>query len=237
MTSVLFSYDGYADAVYVAGETKDPGRALPRALFSALAVITALYLLANATFLHVLGVQGLAASRFPALDVVRRAFGDAGGVLLQVIAVVVLLGSVNAYFLSGPRIARILAEEGLAVPVLGRVGTTGSSVASIALVAVLAMVFALTNKVQQLFDITVPIMATTTALVAVGLLVQRRRAPERPRPFRVRAAPLVVGLQVLLGGALLWSFLANNAWAIAIDAGALAVGVATYEVVKRRSAA
>lgn len=234
MTSVIFSYDGYADAVYVAGETKDPGRALPRALFTALAVITGIYLLANATFVHVLGVQGLATSKFPALDVVQRAFGDGGGVLLQVIAIVVLLGSVNAYFLSGPRIARILAEEGLAMPVLGRVGASGSSIASILLIAALAMGFALTNKLQQLFDITVPIMAATTALVAAGLLVQRHRAPDRPRPFRVPAAPLVVGLQVLIGMALLASFLASNAYAIAIDVGALAVGAVAYEVVKRR---
>jgi APA family basic amino acid/polyamine antiporter len=235
MVSVIFSYDGYADAVYVAGETKDPGRALPRALFTALLTITGLYLLANATFLHVLGVQGLAASKFPALDVARAAFGEAGGTVLTAIAVVVLLGAVNAYFLTGPRIARVLAEEGLAMPLLGRVSDAGSPVAATIGIVVMAVLFVLTNTFNDLLAVTVPIISVTTALVAVGLLVQRRRAPDRPRPFRVPAAWFVVGLQVVIGMVLLAGYLVDNPKALAIDAAALAVGVGVYFVVRRRT--
>lgn len=234
MREVIFSYDGYADVVYVAGETRDPGRALPRALFTALATITGLYLLANATFVHVLGVQGLAASKFPALDVARAAFGDAGGIVLTIVAAVVLLGAVNAYFLTGPRIARILAEEGLALPVLGRVSDAGSPIAATLGIAVLAIGFALTNTFDQLLAVTVPIISATTALVAAGLLVQRVRAPARARPFRVPGAWVVVGLQIALGVGLLLSFLAGSPWALAIDAGALAVGTAVYAGLRRR---
>ena len=229
MVSVIFSYDGYADAVYVAGETKDPGRALPRALFTALLTITGLYLLANATFLHVLGVQGLA------LDVARAAFGEAGGTVLTAIAVVVLLGAVNAYFLTGPRIARVLAEEGLAMPLLGRVSDAGSPVAATIGIVVMAVLFVLTNTFDDLLAVTVPIISVTTALVAVGLLVQRRRAPDRPRPFRVPAAWFVVGLQVVIGMVLLAGYLVDNPKALAIDAAALAVGVGVYFVVRRRT--
>lgn len=234
MRNVIFTYDGYADAVYVAGETKDPGRALPRALFTALLTITGLYLLANATFLHVLGVQGLAASKFPALDVARAAFGDTGGVVLTVVAVIVMFGAVNAYFLTGPRIARVLAEEGLAMPLFGRVSDAGSPVAATIGIAVIAIGFVLTQTFDELLSITVPIIAATTALVAAGLLVQRRRAPDRLRPFRVPAAWLVVGLQIALGIGLLVAFLADKPKALAIDAAALAVGVGVYFVVRRR---
>lgn len=233
MREVIFSYDGYADVVYVAGETKDPGRALPRALFLALVTITGLYLLANATFVHVLGVEGLAASKFPALDVARAAFGDPGGTVLAAIAVVVLLGAVNAYFLTGPRIARVLAEEGLALPALGRVTDAGAPVAATVGIAVLAIVFALTNTFDQLLAVTVPIITATTGLVAAGLLVQRVRAPERVRPFRVPAAGLVVGLQIALGIALLTSFLAGRPAALAIDAVALALGTAVWFLLRR----
>lgn len=236
MVQVIFSYDGYADAVYVAGETKDPGRALPRALFTALFTITGLYLLANATFVHVLGVQGLAASKFPALDVARAAFGAAGGTVLTAIAVVVLLGAVNAYFLTGPRIARVLAEERLALPVLGRVSDSGSPVAATVGIVVMAIAFVLTNTFGDLLAVTVPIISATTALVAAGLLVQRRRAPDRPRPFRVPAAWLVVGLQLAIGLLLLVGYLIDNPKALGIDAVALLVGAGVYFAIRRRSA-
>jgi amino acid transporter len=234
MTSVIFSYDGYADAVYLAGETRDPGRALPRALFVALVTITGLYLLANATFLAVLGVGGLAQSRFAALDVASHAFGDVGATVLTVVAVVVLVGAVNGYFLTGPRIGRLLAEEGLAVRAFGSVPESGAPIAGTVWIVLAGVGFALTNTFRELLEFTVPIIAATTALVAIGLLVQRVKAPERPRPFRVRWAWAVVGLQVTIGMALLASFVLANPWALAIDAGALAVGLVVYLVLQRR---
>ncbi|HEU4418131.1 MAG TPA: APC family permease, partial [Planctomycetota bacterium] len=236
MVAVLWTYDGYADAVYLAGETRDPGRALPRALLTALVTITGLYLLANATFLYVLGVEGLAnsSSRFAALDVSRRAFGDAGGTVLTVIAVVVLFGAVNGYFLTGPRIGRLLAEEGLALPAFGQVGESGAPVLGTCWMIVVSIAFALTNSFNELLEITVPVIAATTILVAMGLLVQRVRAPERARPFRVRWAGVVVGLQVALGVVLLSSFVAANPKALAIDAAGLLVGLLVYVVMQHR---
>ncbi|MEO6593476.1 MAG: APC family permease [Planctomycetota bacterium] len=235
MTAVIFSYDGYADAVYLAGETRDPGRALPRALLTSLLTITVLYLLANVTFLLVLGTDGLAHSKFAALDVASAAFGPNGKTALTAIALVVMLGAINAYFLTGPRIARVLAEERLALPVLGRVPESGAPVAAILCITGLAIAFALTNTFDELLEVTVPIISVTTALVAVGLLVQRARAPERARPFRVRAPWLVVGLQVAIGVGLLVSFVAANPWALAIDLIAVLVGLAVYVVIRRRA--
>ena len=248
MLSIVWTYDGYADAVYLAGETRDPGRSLPRALLTALVTITGLYLLANATFLYVLGVEGLAHSKFAALDVSRRAFGDAGGTVLTVIAVVVLFGAVNGYFLTGPRIGRLLAEEGLALAAFGKVRETGAPVLGTCWMIVVSIAFALTNSFNELLEITVPIMAATTILVAMGLLVQRLRAPERARPFRVRWAGVVVGLQVALGIGLLGSFVAASIWpqesedwkfptALAIDAAGLLVGLLVYVVMQRRQTA
>jgi APA family basic amino acid/polyamine antiporter len=233
MVLALFTYDGYADAVYLAGETRDPGRALPRALFTALLTITGLYLLANATFLHVLGVERLSRSKFAALDVANAAFGPSGGAVLTAIALIVLLGAVNAYFLSGPRIARVLAEEGLALPALGRVRPSGVPAAATLWIVAVAIAFALTNTFGQLLQITIPIISATTACVAVGLLVQRRRAPDRPRPFRLRGAALVVGLQVAISTGLLVSYVAANPTALLIDALAVLIGLAVYGGMRR----
>lgn len=234
MVGVIWTYDGYADAVYMAGETRDPGRALPRALLTALVAITGLFLLANATFLHVLGVQGLAHSKFPAFDIAQAAFGTAGGRILNVIGLVVMFGAINAYFLTGPRIGRLLAEEGLAVRALGRVAESGAPVFGTIWMVVVSSAFAMTQTFGQLTRITVPIISATTMLVAIGLLLQRRRAPDRPRPFRVPWAPLFVGLQVAIGLALLASFLLGNRDALAIDAGALLLGLCCYASVRRR---
>jgi APA family basic amino acid/polyamine antiporter len=237
MSNVIFSFDGYADGVYMAGETRQPGSAMPRALLTSVVTISCLYLLANVTFLHVLGVDGLAHSKLAALDVAQRAFGAAGGTALTAIALIVMLGAINAYFLTGPRIARVLAEERLALPVLGHVPESGAPVAAILWIVAVSIAFALTNTFGRLVDVTVPIISATTGLVAVGLLVQRARAPERVRPFRLRFAGVVVGLQVAIIAALLVSYVVKDPAALAIDAGALLVGLLVYLAVRRRAAA
>jgi basic amino acid/polyamine antiporter, APA family len=237
MIGVHFTYDGYADAVYLAGETRDPGRTMPRVLFAALGTITLLYLFANAAFLGVLGTEGLARSKFPALDVVRVAFGAGGAAVLTVVAVVVMLGAVNAYFLTGPRIARVLAEEGLALPVLGRMSAHGASAGATIWIAGVASLFVLTGSFGDLLAIVVPTIAVTTIAVAAGLLVQRARAPERVRPFRTPWAWPVALLQAGLGSFLLLGFAQNNITALAIDLGALVVGLLVYVLVVRKRVA
>ncbi len=234
MKNVLFSYDGYADAVYMAGETENPGKALPRALFVALLTITGLYVAANATFLAVLGTDGLATSKFAALDVAERAFGNAGSIALAIVAMVILLGAANSYFLTGPRIARVLAEDGLAPDAVGRMTERGAPPAAILLVLAMSLAYLATGSFEHLLSITIPIISATVALVAIGLLVQRRRAPDRVRPFRVPFAPLVVALQVALGVFLVSGYVADNPEAVAIDVAALLLGLCAFPFMRRR---
>jgi APA family basic amino acid/polyamine antiporter len=234
MKNVLFSYDGYADAVYMAGETENPGKALPRALFVSLLTITGLYVAANATFLAVLGTDGLATSKFAALDVAERAFGNAGSIALAIVAMVILLGAANSYFLTGPRIARVLAEDGLAPDAVGRMTERGAPPAAILLVLAMALAYLATGSFDHLLSITIPIISATVALVAIGLLVQRRRAPDRVRPFRVPFAPLVVALQVALGVFLVSGYVADNPEAVAIDVAALLLGLCAFPFMRRR---
>jgi len=233
MVSVIFTYDGYADAVYLAGETRDPGRAMPRALFVALGTITGLYLLANAALLAGLGVERLASSRFPALDLVERALGANAATAVAAVALVVLVGALHTYFLTGPRIARLLAEERLALPILGVFDERGRSVAATLFLAAAAIGYALTNSFPELLELMVPLIWATSMLVAIGLLVQRRRAPERPRPFRVPAAPLVAGAHVAIGLAFLASIVGHRPVVLAIDAAAVASGFVVYAAIRR----
>ncbi len=233
MVAVLFSYDGYADAIYMAGETRDPGRALPRAILLSLGTITALYLLANVVFLHALGAEGMSRSKFVALDLVERAFGSPGGVVLTAVAAFGMIGAINSYLLTGPRIARLLAEERLALPIFGRVSAAGSPVFATCWLVAVSVPLALTQTFGELLELTVPLIWATNLCVAAGLWIQRVRAPERPRPFRVRWMPFVVGGQLLLGAAFFVSAAWSNPMSLAVDAAVVAAGFALFAILRR----
>jgi amino acid efflux transporter len=96
--TLMFSFVGWEAVAPLTGRFRDPARQLPRVIGTALAVTTVLYLgLAIAT-IAVLG-RG-AATDVPLAGLLTHAVGGAGRLVAAVVAVVLTLGTTNAY-LSG----------------------------------------------------------------------------------------------------------------------------------------
>ena len=200
MVSIIFTYDGYADAVYMAGETRAIRRARCRARSPPRCSLSRFFTSSRTwSFIVGLGVPAMAQSKFVGRDLARAAFAGAGIAAFAAVGLVVMAGAVNSYLLTGPRIARLLAEEGLAAPAFGVVGGRGVPVVATLWLVAVSLVLLFTNSFEELLELTVPVIWLTNLAVAAGLLVQRRRAPERPRPFRVPAAGWLVGAQILIG--------------------------------------
>ena len=68
----------------VAGEIKRPEWTIPRALTLGILIVIAIYLGANAVYVHVLGRDGLAASAAVAADTANRLVGPTGGNLITI---------------------------------------------------------------------------------------------------------------------------------------------------------
>src|ERR1017187_5087105 len=57
LVSTLWAFDGWADVAYNAGEVKDPGKNLPRALIGGKLAVLAIYLAANLAYMAVLPIE------------------------------------------------------------------------------------------------------------------------------------------------------------------------------------
>ena len=110
----MFSFIGWEAVSRLAGELRDPARQLPRAILSALAVVVVLYLgLAVAT----VGVLGTSApSDVPLADLMAAGLGDAGRTVTAALAVLLTMGTMNAYVAAAVKLAGALAAERSAPP-------------------------------------------------------------------------------------------------------------------------
>jgi APA family basic amino acid/polyamine antiporter len=81
MIPVVFSYGGWQTANYAAGEIKDSGRNLARALLFGVIGVIGLYLLVNIACLNALGIDALGKTLTPASDVLRVVAGPTGAKL------------------------------------------------------------------------------------------------------------------------------------------------------------
>ena len=198
--AVIWSYYGYPDAGKIAEELKDSDRSLPRVFLGGIAAVTALYLLLNAAFVHVLPFDRIAASTLVAGDAAGAMFGPRAGAVMSALALLVVLASLNGNLFVTPRVVFGLSRDGLGPRVLSRVNAGGTPWTALLLVALVAVVLAATGTFERLLSLAITFILVTDGFMVVVLF--RLRSGRPAAPFRVPLYPLVpllfLGTYVLL---------------------------------------
>lgn len=198
----VFSYSGFYFVTHVAGEVRDPGRTLARAIMIAMAIVLTTYVSLNLAFLYVLPFPELQASPRVAADAMARAVGPRAADLTAIIVLLSALGTLNAQLLNYPRITFALASDGLFFRAIAKVHAIRHvPTGAIVLVGTWASVLALAGSYTQILGWAAFVNQAFMALTVIGLFVLRRRAPDLPRPYRVIGYPVT---PLLYLGTLLW---------------------------------
>jgi APA family basic amino acid/polyamine antiporter len=237
LLAVLWAYDGWENLTALAGEVRDPGRNLPRALFGGTLLVLLLYIGVNAGYLHVLGTAGVAASRSVAVDALR---GTAGGATLTLVALMVMisvLGSLNGSMLSDPRVFYALARDGLFFRAVGRVHPRHHTpyVATF-LGTFLAAAFVLTRSFTDLAAAYVLGIWPFLMLAVLALFRLRRTQASRPRPYRTWGYPAVPILFLAASALVLLGALWQEPRRVALSLALTAAGLPLYYFWKSRGA-
>ncbi|MGZ6099003.1 MAG: APC family permease, partial [Myxococcaceae bacterium] len=187
--SVIWSYYGYPDAAKIAEEMKDPDRSLPRVFLGGIASVTALYLLLNAAFVHVLPFERIAASTLVAGDAAAAIFGPRAGAVMSALALLVVLASLNGNLFVTPRVIFGLSRDGLGPRMLSRVNSGGTPWTALLLVALVSVLLAATGTFERLLSLAITFILVTDGFMVVVLFKLRAGRPDAP--FRVPLYPLV----------------------------------------------
>jgi APA family basic amino acid/polyamine antiporter len=177
MVPVLFAYGGWQTASFVSGEIREPRRNLPRALLIGVTGVVVLYLAVNFVCVMVLGVSGLANTTTPASDVMRLAFGPAGGRAIAAGIAISTLGFLSQGMLTAPRVYFAMAEDGLFFKSVGKVNPkTQVPMIAIALQGALAIFIALWGRYEQILNYVVSVDFIFFGATALCIFIFRHRA-------------------------------------------------------------
>jgi len=200
---VSFAYAGWNAAAYVAGEMKEPGRNLPRALLIGTGVVTLLYLALNLVFLYAAPAAELSAlqtGREVGTSAALALFGQRAGAWLSSLIALALVSAVSAMVMAGPRVYAAMAEDGLFFSALARRHRRGAPLWSVLLQGALAVTLALALDLAQLVLYIGFTLSLFNALTVAGAFVLRVRRPHAERPYRAWLWP-VTPLVFLLSAA------------------------------------
>jgi len=218
--SVIWSYYGYADAAKIAEEVVDPGKTLPRVFLVGIAIATLLYLLINAAFLHVLPFDQIASSVLVAGDVAAAIFGPHGDLVITLLALLVVLASLNGNIFVTPRVIFGLAREGLGPRVLADVNAGGTPSEAMLSVGLVAVALAASGTFPQLLSLAIALVLILDSVTIAALFPLRRREPGAP--FRVPLYPVLPALFILVYLALLVGTAMAQPWLVVIAVTVLA---------------
>jgi APA family basic amino acid/polyamine antiporter len=194
--AVIWTYYGYVEAAKIAEEVVEPERTLPRVFLLGIAVVTGLYLLLNAAFLHVLPFEQVAASNLVAGDAAAAIFGANGNVVITILALLVVLASLNGNVFVTPRVLFGLARDGLAPAALARVNAGGTPGPAMVVVGVVAVGLAATGQFGVLLSLAILIVLVIDGFSVAALFRLRKRQPEAP--FRVPFYPYLPAFFILV---------------------------------------
>ena len=188
---IFFSYIGFDAVSTAAEEAKDPQRDIPRGIIASLIICTVLYVAIGLVLTGLIPWDKLNVPD-PLAVALQYIHADWAAGILAFGAVAAMTSVLLVFQLGQARIFMSMARDGLLPPWAARVHPkyktphittiiTGVFVALSAAFAPIGWVLELTN-IGTLFAFV---------LVALGIVVLRRREPDRPRPFRTPWVPVL----------------------------------------------
>jgi APA family basic amino acid/polyamine antiporter len=186
---VSYAYSGFNAAAYFQGEVVDAERNVPRALILGTLLVTVLYVALNWVFLRSTPIADLTGQIEVGAIAAERIFGPAGGRVMSAIISLLLVSTVSAMTLAGPRVIEAMAEDLPPLRPLAERTGTGAPARAVLLQGTLALAFVLTNSFDGVLTYA-GFTLTLFALLAVGgVMVLRRRDPARDRSYRTWGYP------------------------------------------------
>ncbi|MFO8012422.1 MAG: amino acid permease [Phycisphaerae bacterium] len=247
MVFVLYTYGGWNEAAYVAGELKRQRAGALWVLLGSILLLTGLYVAANLAYVQVLGIEGVASAEAVAAEAMLAVGGPWAERAVTVLVAVAALGQINACIWTGSRAICGVGEDFRPLRWLGRwsrrSGTPAAAVLLQSGVAVVLIVLpnlgegfeeALGSGFQAAVEYTAPVFWLFFLLTGASALVLRAKEPEVTRPFRIPLYPATPLVFCLMCAYMLYSSVAYTRLGAMVGVGVLAVGVPVYLVFRER---
>lgn len=191
---VNYAYTGWNAATYITGEIENPARSVPLVLIGGTAIVIVLYLALNATFLYAVPMSLLEGKLEAGVIVAENTFGPTGAMFMGGILSLLLISTVSAMLMAGPRVLQVMGEDFRLFRVLAVKNAGGVPRRAIYTQGGLAMLFILSSTFDSVLVFSGFILGLSSLATVLGVFVLRYREGDGRVPgvrsYRTWAYPL-----------------------------------------------
>jgi len=233
---VSYAYSGWNAATYLSSELEDPQRNLPRILFVGTAIVTLLYIALNYVFLRVAPMDAMSGQLEVGFIAAEFAFGERGGQFAGLVLATLLISTVSAMTVAGPRVLQVIGEDFAPLRRLATTNADGLPYVAITTQSVLTIVFILTGSFESILVFAGFTLALNSFVTVAGIFWLRYSQPDLPRPYRTFAYPVTPIIYLLLMGWTLAFVLISRPTEAWFGVALIASGIVFYWLASRESA-
>jgi basic amino acid/polyamine antiporter, APA family len=201
LIGVLWSYGGWHHASYLAGESKEAARIVPKAMMLGTLIVTLIYLTCNAAYLWLMPLDDMLANEAVATIAMTKVV-EWGAPVITILIAVSVIGTASIYTLTAPRIYYRMARDGVFFSIFGRIHKKyGVPVWAIVLQSAWAIVLLLFwSTFSNLIGYVVFTDWIFMLLAGMSIFLFRKRLAHRNRPYKAflyPVTPIIFGLIVI----------------------------------------
>lgn len=201
LMAIFFAFDGWINVTALAGEMKNPGKDLPKAILGGISIVAAIYILINLSFLWVLPAGELANSVSPGSAVALKIMGPVGANIIGIGIMISVFGATNAYIFTGSRVLFALGQDrhmpkGEFISKINKSNAPGNS---LLILGSISAIFALSGQFNMLTDFAIFSVWIFIVLSFIGVIILRKRKPDIERSYKVPLYPVVPILAIASG--------------------------------------
>ena len=207
---VSYAYTGWNAATYLSSELENPQRTLPGILLTGTLIVTVLYVALNFTFLYSAPVDAMKGQIEVGFIAAQSVFGELGGRFTGLVLASLLISTVSAMTIAGPRVLQVIGEDFKVLSFLSYKNEDGIPSRAIYVQSALAIVFILSSSFESVLVFAGFTLALNSFATVISVFVLRYRQPDLPRPYRTFLFPIPPIIYLVLTGWTLWFVLMNR---------------------------
>jgi len=206
LVPIMWTYGGWRDNVFLAGETKDADRSVPFALLMTCVVVTVIYSAMNAMYLWFIPAETMKNSPLIAAKLLELVFGPVGAKLFEGLILVYALGVINGLLLTGSFLAKAMSEDNRLFQYLHKTDDrTGTPLRAIIFNGIWSCVLVATGTFEQLLYFTGLWVWIFFAMVAIAIIIFRVRGVAAEHRFNMPGYPVIPVVVTGISLMLAWS--------------------------------
>ncbi|MBL4596561.1 MAG: amino acid permease [Robiginitomaculum sp.] len=197
---VSYAYTGWNAVTYMSGEVENPTVNIPKILFIATFTVMLSYIALNYMFLKTAPMEAMSGKLEIGFIAAEHAFGSLGAKFIGFVLALLLISTVSAMVIAGPRVLQVLGEDFSLFKGFAKTNADGIPNRAVWFQTVLTLVFIVTSSFEQILVFSAALLALNSFFAVMGLFVLRWRQPDLERPYRVWAYPITPLVYLALTG-------------------------------------